>query len=150
MTNVWTPMNVRQKRTNVPILSNVRTLLAVTLVNANQACDWFQIGTLINPIFKIRLIIRLLYMSPIQGFIRNDNSCVDEDECSAKAVLCPRGSTCQNTAGSYKCTCNKGYSYKDDKCVDIDECTSKSHSCSSNEQCSNSPGSYNCACKSGL
>ena len=34
----------------------------------------------------------------------------DIDECSSNSKLCHKKALCSNTRGSYKCTCNHGYS----------------------------------------
>ncbi|XP_053949774.1 putative vitellogenin receptor isoform X2 [Anastrepha ludens] len=41
-----------------------------------------------------------------------ENACRDVDECLEMYGLCSQG--CMNTRGSYRCTCNEGYTLKDD------------------------------------
>jgi hypothetical protein len=63
-------------------------------------------------------------------------------DCSANAV-------CSNTAGSYSCGCNPGYSGDGKTCTDVNECLTNNGGCSANATCSNTPGSNTCACKTG-
>ena len=37
--------------------------------------------------------------------------CTAIDECSAETRVCSGGAHCTNTTGSYKCTCNPGFSH---------------------------------------
>ncbi|KAM7427680.1 hypothetical protein ABFA07_021226 [Porites harrisoni] len=75
----------------------------------------------------------------------------DVDECrSSTDNDCSTNATCNNTKGSYNCSCKPGYSGNGRNCSDIDECRSSSHNnCSSNAICNNTPGSFNCSCKPG-
>ena len=34
---------------------------------------------------------------------------LDEDECALETNTCNFDATCNNTIGSYKCTCNEGF-----------------------------------------
>ncbi|CAH3133210.1 unnamed protein product [Porites lobata] len=72
------------------------------------------------------------------------------DECTTGSHSCDVNSVCQNTVGSYKCSCNAGYTGDGKPCNDIDECSTNSHSCDVNTVCSNTVGSYACACKAGF
>ncbi|CAH3189906.1 unnamed protein product, partial [Porites evermanni] len=72
------------------------------------------------------------------------------DECTTGYHSCDVNSVCQNTLGSYKCSCNAGYTGDGKPCNDIDECSTNSHSCDVNAVCSNTVGSYACACKAGF
>ncbi|CAH3165937.1 unnamed protein product, partial [Porites evermanni] len=71
------------------------------------------------------------------------------DECTTNNHSCDVNAACQNTVGSYKCTCKAGYSGNGRKCVDIDECTSKTHNCDRNALCKNTEGSFTCTCNRG-
>ena len=75
----------------------------------------------------------------------NEPYCVDIDECNNRGV-CPRKSSCQNTAGSYICRCYPGFG--GDICEDIDECNQTS-TCDTNASCLNTEGSYVCSCNLG-
>ncbi|XP_073250793.1 uncharacterized protein [Porites lutea] len=93
------------------------------------------------------------------GYTWNDVPCTncynytcfkDLDECTTGSHSCDVNSVCQNTVGSYKCSCNAGYTGDGKPCNDIDECYTNSHSCDVNAVCSNTVGSYACACKAGF
>ncbi|XP_065181286.1 latent-transforming growth factor beta-binding protein 2-like [Sycon ciliatum] len=73
-------------------------------------------------------------------------NCTDVNECLTK---CSDSSIsqCQNTMGSFTCTCNMGYRFNGTNCIDIDECNSMCDSTSS--QCNNTLGSYSCICNPG-
>ncbi|XP_073252207.1 uncharacterized protein [Porites lutea] len=93
------------------------------------------------------------------GYTWNDVPCTncynytcfkDLDECTTGSHSCDVNSVCQNTVGSYKCSCNAGYTGDGKPCKDIDECSTNSHSCDVNAVCSNTVGSYACTCKAGF
>ena len=51
---------------------------------------------------------------------------IDIDECSKSiTAICPRGSRCINTNGSYTCTCNEGYFLLQNSTGDINRCEGK-------------------------
>ena len=70
----------------------------------------------------------------------------DIDECATSP--CHNHALCQNTAGSYQCTCASGFHGDGQSCQDIDEC--KKDPCDSDALCANSVGSFKCECKSGF
>ncbi|XP_051050880.1 adhesion G protein-coupled receptor E5 isoform X5 [Phodopus roborovskii] len=88
-------------------------------------------------------------------------SCEDINECLQQSVTitCGPFATCQNTEGSYYCTCNVGYKLasgaesfankSENTCEDIDECSSGQHQCHNSTICINVPGSYKCHCRPG-
>ncbi|XP_067031246.1 uncharacterized protein [Acropora muricata] len=79
-----------------------------------------------------------------------DMGTFDVDECSASSPVCDKNGICNNTVGSYNCTCKQGYSSAEGKrCKDIDECQF-SPPCHVNATCRNSDGSYSCSCNYGL
>ncbi|XP_048583421.1 fibrillin-1 isoform X2 [Nematostella vectensis] len=87
------------------------------------------------------------------GFVPNPNTTVivDVDECKELPDICREGK-CQNTIGSYICTCPKGLRHdpSSGKCKDIDECAEYHHLCGLKGQCVNTVGSYRCNCPPGI
>ncbi|CAH3173844.1 unnamed protein product, partial [Porites lobata] len=76
-------------------------------------------------------------------------STAEIDECIRDYHRCDPNAACQNTVGSYICTCKAGFYGNGKKCFDIDECRNKTQTCDVNAVCSNTHGSYKCTCKSG-
>ena len=68
----------------------------------------------------------------------------DIDECSTANGGCDHG--CNNTDGSFHCTCNDGYTISSDgtTCVDANECATRTHGCQ--QACINTIGSFRCGC----
>ncbi|XP_076803960.1 uncharacterized protein LOC143448219 isoform X1 [Clavelina lepadiformis] len=73
--------------------------------------------------------------------------CVDVDECSG-VNTCHANATCQNTIGSYSCSCKLGFNGNGVACYDIDECSSGNSPCTG--PCTNTIGSYFCSCPIGF
>ena len=77
--------------------------------------------------------------------------CIDIDECDTNP--CPENSECNNTHGSYTCTCLVGFDSVDQNgtfaCEDIDECD-VNHECDNSAICHNTMGSYLCECMQGF
>lgn len=71
----------------------------------------------------------------------------DVNECEQKPAPCQFA--CQNTQGSFTCSCAAGYVLHADgtSCQDLDECATGQHICQ--HQCVNTEGSYKCACPQG-
>ncbi|XP_062601612.1 uncharacterized protein LOC134263294 isoform X3 [Saccostrea cucullata] len=68
----------------------------------------------------------------------------DIDECEEPAICHHK---CENTQGSYICSCMNGYKLINERdCQDIDECASADHDC---DQCYNFPGAFQCLCSEG-
>ncbi|XP_073910028.1 adhesion G protein-coupled receptor E2 isoform X3 [Castor canadensis] len=87
-------------------------------------------------------------------------TCDDIDECAAPLkVSCGKFADCENTEGSYYCTCSPGYELEsggknfsnesENTCRDVDECSSGQHQCHNSTVCSNTLGSYKCRCRPG-
>ncbi|CAH3157121.1 unnamed protein product [Pocillopora meandrina] len=73
----------------------------------------------------------------------------DIDECNASKPVCATNATgCQNTVGSFSCSCEAGFGGR--YCNDIDECKSQVKPCDVNADCQNTRGSYVCSCKAGF
>ncbi|KAK7938975.1 hypothetical protein WMY93_002301 [Mugilogobius chulae] len=105
----------------------------------------------------------------IQGFYSDPPACKDIDDCVDSAATCSPGTcvhsemtcgpvaVCNNTIGSYSCTCEEGYretniNYEpssDNICIDINECVEEPTVCGSNGDCFNTEGSFYCECFSG-
>jgi len=79
-----------------------------------------------------------------------DMRTVDINECSASAGVCDVNADCQDTLGSYLCTCKVGYSGDGKTCKDIDECSASAGVCDVNANCKNTLGSHVCSCKAGF
>ena len=65
----------------------------------------------------------------------------DINECNDGSHNCSQNATCQNTHGSYHCTCKNGFSGDGDTCVNFDECSNDSHRCDLNANCTDTIGS---------
>ena len=97
------------------------------------------------------------------------NAISDIDECSSWP--CHTDATCNNTAGSYSCDCNPGYTGNGFTCTsmlkgyqvvflitipfhtlytDINECDMGSANCDGNAACNDTDGSYECFCNTGF
>eukprot|EP00117_Sycon_ciliatum_P029197 scpid7922/ scgid2430/ Latent-transforming growth factor beta-binding protein 4 len=74
--------------------------------------------------------------------------CVDVNECGM-ASPCSVNADCTNLAGSYRCTCRRGYEGSGVDCAEVDECQQGSHGCHRNAACNNTVGSFECACLAG-
>ncbi|XP_041481209.1 uncharacterized protein LOC121428565 [Lytechinus variegatus] len=82
----------------------------------------------------------------------------DLDECNeTEHSACSVYSACNNSVGSYQCSCLPGFIDQGDSidgpgtlCIDIDECSDSSlNDCSPFAECTNTPGGYDCVCLSG-
>lgn len=76
----------------------------------------------------------------------DEHSCEDVDECEDEEV-CEH--SCQNTLGSYTCSCDLGFTVAEDdpeRCVDIDECRI-ARMCQ--QMCVNYIGGFECYCSEG-
>uniref|UniRef100_A0A0G4FK30 EGF-like domain-containing protein n=1 Tax=Chromera velia CCMP2878 TaxID=1169474 RepID=A0A0G4FK30_9ALVE len=74
----------------------------------------------------------------------------DIDECLTSVDDCHVEATCTNSAGSFTCACNTGFSGAGGvTCSDIDECGTSVHNCHTDGTCTNTAGSFTCACNGG-
>nr|XP_027216674.1 fibrillin-2-like isoform X4 [Penaeus vannamei] len=71
-------------------------------------------------------------------------SCRDIDECNDNP--CREFEVCENTQGSYKCSCREGFqrSSSTGECIDLNECQLGLHNCETTQRCDNTIGSYAC------
>jgi len=76
-------------------------------------------------------------------------NCVDQNECASTPTVCGTGATCENTVGSYTCTCLTGYAGTGGNCVDVNECATTPPVCGTEALCENTSGSYTCVCSMG-
>ena len=72
---------------------------------------------------------------------------IDIDECTANTDGCDQ--ICNNTDGSFQCSCRSGFSLLDDgkTCGEVNECTLNTHNCQ--QQCVNVNGGFRCECLAG-
>ncbi|XP_042642365.1 hemicentin-2 [Tyto alba] len=75
--------------------------------------------------------------------------CTDIDECVEGSHACRYNQLCQNTVGTYLCTCPPGYRWLGAgwPCLDINECLQFPPPCAF--ECRNLRGSYECLCPPG-
>ena len=53
---------------------------------------------------------------------------------------------CNDTFGSFNCSCDPGFTGDGLKCTDVDECEMNLHDCHVHGTCVNTDGSFNCLC----
>ncbi|XP_059420517.1 latent-transforming growth factor beta-binding protein 4-like isoform X3 [Carassius carassius] len=81
------------------------------------------------------------------GFDLLNGQCSDIDECRRTPSPC-LGGRCENTPGSYRCSCRTGYRFQANACVDVNECEDPLQC--AGQECVNSQGSYHCvSCRPG-
>ncbi|XP_076455824.1 mucin-like protein isoform X2 [Babylonia areolata] len=80
------------------------------------------------------------------GYEGDGVKCYEKDEC-LQPDTCEQN--CQNSVGSYTCSCNAGYTLAPNgRCHDVDECVEKADNCSSSNQfCLNTLGGFVCPCR---
>ncbi|XP_022807756.1 signal peptide, CUB and EGF-like domain-containing protein 1 [Stylophora pistillata] len=74
----------------------------------------------------------------------------DVNECSTKTHNCNVNAECNNTEGSFNCSCKVGFNGDGKKCTDVNECATDTHNCGVHAHCNNTEGSFNCSCKEGF
>ncbi|XP_052437637.1 latent-transforming growth factor beta-binding protein 4 isoform X1 [Carassius gibelio] len=83
------------------------------------------------------------------GFDLLNGQCSDIDECRRTPSPCPATGRCENTPGSYRCSCRTGYIFQANVCVDVNECEDPLQC--PGQECVNSQGSYHCvSCRPGF
>nr|KAF6478958.1 hypothetical protein HJG59_000369 [Molossus molossus] len=89
------------------------------------------------------------------------DTCDDINECKPPLMMsCGKFAECQNTEGSYHCTCSPGYELisgatkfsneSENTCQDMDECQQNPVICKSRRICVNPQGSNTCKCPPGF
>ncbi|KAM6980278.1 signal peptide, CUB and EGF-like domain-containing protein 2 isoform 3-T3 [Aplochiton taeniatus] len=73
----------------------------------------------------------------------------NRDQCAEGSDGCHIDAICQNTQGSYKCTCKAGFKGDGEHCEDTDECDIEYNGGCVHE-CNNIPGNYRCTCHDGF
>uniref|UniRef100_A0A3Q2QMJ9 Adhesion G protein-coupled receptor E1 n=1 Tax=Fundulus heteroclitus TaxID=8078 RepID=A0A3Q2QMJ9_FUNHE len=87
-------------------------------------------------------------------------NCTDVDECADTPPICGNYSWCNNTLGSYFCSCVPGFynpilkrtfnfTALQGQCIDVNECLENTSNCGPHATCENLIGSYECICQSG-
>ena len=85
---------------------------------------------------------------PPERRLYNETSfvCSDINVCEDGSTVCEQN--CNNTVGSYTCSCRDGYvNVNDTTCSDVNECVTANGGCEQN--CTNTVGSYTCSCRDG-
>eukprot|EP01006_Ploeotia_vitrea_P029723 TRINITY_DN62208_c0_g1_i1.p1 TRINITY_DN62208_c0_g1~~TRINITY_DN62208_c0_g1_i1.p1 ORF type:complete len:1202 (+),score=249.69 TRINITY_DN62208_c0_g1_i1:55-3660(+) len=77
------------------------------------------------------------------------DTATDVNECTNGSHDCDANASCTDTADSFTCACNTGYSGDGRSCTDINECTQGTANCDVNADCTNTAGSFTCACVTG-
>ena len=103
---------------------------------------WFIAEGEHYPILRWQLPTCAAGYAPADGI-----NCTDINECATANGGCAQ--TCNNTVGSYNCSCASGYTLDANAhgCDDVNECASGNGGCA--QTCNNTVGSYNCSCASG-
>ena len=127
------------------------TRSALTDASVIRATKRTSLG--LNALASIRAIFRNKSLtSQFNAIIIIDNwpaihRTSDINECELTPRPCKYN--CQNTEGSFICSCPAGFILNPDgvSCRDLDECATGNHLCQQN--CINTQGSYTCGCQEG-
>ncbi|XP_029651374.2 latent-transforming growth factor beta-binding protein 2-like isoform X2 [Octopus sinensis] len=106
-------------------------------------CKW---GTCIRYSTKYRRIPSICIRC-CKGWTGVPGRCRDINECTWRD-RCGTNGRCNNTLGSYKCVCNRGYRWDGRTCVDINECATIR--LMPHYKCYNTPGSFYIDCMEGF
>ncbi|KAL6460545.1 hypothetical protein MHYP_G00305110 [Metynnis hypsauchen] len=132
--------------------------------------ECLEITEICGPNSKCNNTVGSYFCSCKDGFVSSNGekkfnasqgvTCDDINECLNITEICGPNSKCNNTPGSYFCSCKDGFvSSNGEKkfnasqgvtCDDINECLNITEICGPNSKCNNTPGSYFCSCKDGF
>ena len=76
------------------------------------------------------------------------SGCTNQNECLGSNP-CDTNAQCDDTVGSFTCTCKAGYTGDGTSCSNVDECSLGTHTCHTNAECADTDGSHECTCKAG-
>jgi hypothetical protein len=71
------------------------------------------------------------------------------DECADGSHNCDPQAQCTDTADSFTCTCNDGYTGDGNTCTNVNECDTNNGGCNANATCEDTPGTFTCTCDDG-
>ena len=74
------------------------------------------------------------------------SGCIDDNECVDDP--CGENSMCENSIGSFQCTCLGGYSGDGFTCRDVNEC--RKNPCEDARTCVNFDGGFRCECSESI
>ena len=127
------------------ITSKLPFVLAIQLVAATDTCTTDDDCTGTN--YNCDLVLSECHCDAGFGPIADNGNCADIDECAPNGTNdCDINALCTNTAGSYTCECNPGYTGDGETCNDVDECSDMTNDCDTNAICTNTAGSFTCQC----
>ena len=88
-------------------------------------------------------------MNILETSLSQSPTCLDVNECTAYNDTCDQ--ICNNTIGSFICSCRADYQLieSNNTCVDINECLNL-NKCPIFSTCTNTIGSYYCKCNDGF
>lgn len=85
-----------------------------------------------------------------KGYEGSGQSCADIDECATQTDNCQGVAECNNSVGSFSCSCPSGYqAASPTTCVDINECDTGAKVCGAKEMCVNQVPGATCVCAPG-
>ena len=146
---------------------NVKQLMVVVIKHVLIQLDHISVPAILALfIQQTKHFVKVLYISWRSITIILINCITDFDECSIDNGGCDHN--CDNTIGSYECSCNNGYELASDgkKCqgmkaikyvelandsyfyTDNNECNTGNGEC--DHICNNTIGSYKCSCTNGF